>query len=310
MRYRLRRALEWLGYPFLLAALRFVRLYRRSFHGTSPLIHRASDVTGVHPVIDHYHEPLVMPSRHLAGGRRRELSKIDLCLDSQLALLGEFRWNDELRAIPRSTDDERRPYYDNPSFPPGDAETLHNVLRLFAPARMIEIGSGQSTKFALNALHRNGCGDLTCVEPYEAPWLEQLDATIVRRRVEELDLDLFASLEPGDVLFVDSSHVARPQGDVVRIFTEIFPVLRRGVLVHVHDVFTPRDYPREWIERRWLWDEQYLLEAMLANSARLEVVLAVNFLHHEHPEELHATCPALAERPGHSEPASFWLRVA
>jgi len=307
--HRVRRELERAGYPLLLGALRFVRLYRRSFHETSPLIHRATDATGVHPVIDHYHEPLAVPSRHLGQARRRELPAIDLRPDGQLALLREFDWSDELRAIPRKAPDETKPYYDNPSFPPGDAETLHNVLRHFRPRRVVEIGSGQSTKFALNALRLNGEGELTCVEPYEAPWLEGLGATIVRERVEDVDASLFAELEAGDVLFVDSSHVVRPQGDVVRIYTEILPALPSGVIVHVHDVFTPRDYPRAWIERRWLWDEQYVLEAMLASSDRYEVLLAVNFLHHEHRDALHATCPALAERAGVQEPGSFWLRV-
>jgi Methyltransferase domain len=310
VKQRLRHVVEWIGFPLLLAALRLVRMYRRSFHETSPLLHRATEATGVHPVIDHYHEPLIMPRLHLDRGRRRDLAAIDFRTPAQLALLREFDWNDELLTIPRRSDDERVPYYDNPSFPPGDAETLHNVLRHFRPRRVIEIGSGQSTKFALNALRLNGGGTLTCIEPYEAPWLEDLGVEVVRQRVEDVGPEPFRSLERGDALFVDSSHVVRPQGDVVRIYTEILPALAHGVLVHVHDVFTPRDYPWEWIERRWLWDEQYLLEAMLANGSRYEVVLAVNLLYHEHPAELRRTCPALAERAGRSEPGSLWLQVA
>jgi predicted O-methyltransferase YrrM len=308
LRYRARRAAEIAGSPLLYAALGVAKLYRPSFHRTSPTVYRAADRLGVYPVIDHYHEPLIRPNG--ARPRRRELPAIDFAVERQLRLLAEFDFADELAEIPWAPADELGPHYGNIAFPPGDAETFHNVIRRFRPSVVVEIGCGQSTKFAANALRLNGSGELVCVEPYENPWLDRLGAGVHRERVEQLDLGFFDRLGENDVLFIDSSHVVRPQGDVVHLFGEVLPRLRPGVLVQVHDVFTPWDYPADWMRRRWLWTEQYLLEALLADSPRYEVVLALHLLHREHPEELRRTCPALAAGRDPREPSSLWLRVS
>lgn len=84
-----------------------------------------------------------------------------------------------------------------------------------------------------------------CIEPYEMPWMEQSGVEVIRARVETVDQTVFRELEAGDILFIDSSHMIRPQGDVLCEFLELLPILRKGVIVHVHDVFTPRDYPTD-----------------------------------------------------------------
>src|SRR5690606_23330735 len=118
-----------------------------------------------------------------------------------------------------------------------------------------------------------------CIEPFENPWLDASGATIIRRPLEEVDRDLFASLGDGDVLFIDSSHVIRPQGDVLIELLEIVPSLQPGVFVHVHDIFTPRDYPARWVKDEVrFWNEQYLLEALLSCSTSFRVVGALNHL--------------------------------
>ncbi|MGH9124822.1 MAG: class I SAM-dependent methyltransferase [Acidimicrobiales bacterium] len=309
-RAHVRRVAEILGSPLLLAALAFTKLYRRSFHETSPVLYAVSDRVGVYPIIDHYHEPLAIPSRHLtaAPGERRHLPAIDLQVDAQLHLLGQFSFQDELRAIRRSSDGTLAPFYDNLAFSPGDAATLHNVIRHFQPGSVVEIGSGHSTRFCMHALRLNAAhgglpGQLTCIEPFESPWLEDMGVDVLRAEVQDVDPDVFSRLGPGDVLFVDSSHVVRPQGDVVHIFNEIIPALAPGVLVHVHDIFTPRDYPEEWLRRRWLWSEQYLLEALLSNNRRLGVLLSVNLLAVDYRPQFAASCPVLDDRL----PASFWM---
>jgi hypothetical protein len=101
-----------------------------------------------------------------------------------------------------------------------------------------------------------------CIEPYEAQWLEKLDVTTIREPVERLDKSLFRSLEKNDILFIDSSHMIRPQGDVLFEYLEILPILQSGVLIHIHDIFTPKDYLEEWLSQEVrFWNEQYLLEA-------------------------------------------------
>ncbi|MDP9225673.1 MAG: hypothetical protein M3P18_17900, partial [Actinomycetota bacterium] len=148
-----RALLERAGLPFLYAGLAVARLYRPSFHRTSRHIYRAADRLGVFPVIDHYHDPPVRPA--LDTRRTRRLPGIDLRVGEQLNLLSDFRYADELRAIPSQTNGSLSPYYDNPSFAPADSGVYHCLLRHFQPRRVIEVGSGQSTRFAANALALN-----------------------------------------------------------------------------------------------------------------------------------------------------------
>jgi hypothetical protein len=132
---------------------------------------------------------------------------------------------------------------------------------------------------------------------------------LVRERVEDLDLALFDQLGSGDFLFIDSSHVIRPHGDVTREILQILPRLKEGVIVHVHDIFTPRDYPDFWTrQERRLWNEQYLLEAWLSGNREVDIICALNWLKHNHWDALTGACPMLRRNPN-AEPGSFWMRM-
>jgi hypothetical protein len=145
-----------------------------------------------------------------------------------------------------------------------------------------------------------------CIEPFEAPWLESTGVRVLRQRVEEIDPTLFAELEENDMLFIDSSHIIRPQGDVVTEYLEILPSLPRGIIVHVHDILTPRDYLREWVvDRMVLWNEQYLLEAFLSGNDSWKIVGALNLLKHRHFAQLQRACPYLTPE---REPGSFYIQ--
>lgn len=116
-------------------------------------------------------------------------------------------------------------------------------------------------------------------------------------------------MEAGDILFVDSSRVIRPFGDVLTDFQPIIPKLAGGVLVHGHDIFTPGDYPESWLRReRRLWKEQYLLEVMLTHSQSYRTVLALNWMSHKHPEAVARAFPIMARHAG-SQPGAFWFKV-
>jgi hypothetical protein len=135
-------------------------------------------------------------------------------------------------------------------------------------------------------------------------WLNNLSGIeVLRQKVEQLDKKLFLELEENDILFFDSSHMIRPQGDVLFEYLEILPGLRSGVLVHTHDIFTPRDYPYQF-----LINEVKLLEAFMSCSSQFEIIIALNYLCHQHPVELSAKFPILGERIEYSEPGSFWIR--
>jgi len=195
---------------------------------------------------------------------------------------------------------------------PGDAEFLYQLIRAVKPCRLFEVGSGHSTLIARDAIKANAQENAAyrcehvCIEPFEAPWLERVGVTVVRKKVEDVDRSFFLQLEENDLLFIDSSHVIRPQGDVVTECLEILPTLRRGVIVHVHDIFSPRDYLKEWVaERKWLWNEQYLLEALLTENPHWKIVAALNLLKHNHFDELRRVCPHLTPD---REPGSFYIQ--
>lgn len=147
-----------------------------------------------------------------------------------------------------------------------------------------------------------------CIEPYEQPWLETIGVEVVRQVVEKVDMQMFDMLGVNDILFIDSSHIIRPQGDVVKEYLEIIPNLKPGVLVHVHDIFTPRDYLEKWIvDDVRLWNEQYMLEALISENAKVKIVVAANYLAHNWPEQLAEKCPVFSEQRVGCEPGSFWF---
>jgi predicted O-methyltransferase YrrM len=270
---------------------------------------------GIMPVRDHYYEPMINPVhlRHSLS-KERNLPAVDLNVQEQLAVLEQFSYQEELMKFPLDKAGELQFYYHNASFEAGDAEYLYSILRLKKPRRIVEIGSGFSTLIARSALIENQkdvgsqyqC-DHVCIEPYEQPWLEKLGTRVIRRRVEECGFELFTALDRDDVLFIDSSHVIRPQGDVLYEFLELLPLLRPGVLVHVHDIFTPRDYPRGWIvDEIRLWNEQYLLEGFLSFNSQFRIIGAVNFLTRTYPTEISRKFPIL-KMEIEKEPGSFWM---
>jgi hypothetical protein len=141
------------------------------------------------------------------------------------------------------------------------------------------------------------------------PWLETLPGVeVVRQRVEEVEATVVQTLKANDILFIDSSHGIRPQGDVLREVLELLPVLQPGVLVQIHDIFTPRDYPAGWVvDEVRLWNEQYLVEAFLSCNYRFSVIGALNFLSRRHPEQLARCFPVFREKACNCDPGSFWL---
>lgn len=298
-----------LAFPsaLLLRAIRGIGVHRL------PLSLRVLLRVGVFPVIDHYYEPAFdfrHPRRPLSAPR--PLPGIDWNVAEQLDLLDSFTFADELKSLPAKKPRHLGFYFENGTFESGDAEFWYQLIRLKKPRRIFEIGSGNSTLMAIEAIRKNRAEDSAyvckhvCIEPFETPWLEQTGVSVIRRKVEELDTAFFAELERDDVLFIDSSHVIRPDGDVVFEYLELLPTLKRGVIVHVHDIFSPRNYPRRWlVDEVRLWNEQFLVEAFLSHNDVWKVVGALNFLHHNHRDKLRSVAPFL--EPGR-EPGSLYLQ--
>lgn len=298
------------GCALLMKTIRRVGVYRMTL--SRAIFFRI----GVFPIRDHYYEPLFNPARlRRPLDQDRALPGIDFNVEEQLEWLRKFTFAEELLRLPRAAVGAHQYYYHNDNFSMGDAEYFYSLIRLVKPRRIVEAGSGFSTLLARAAIAANliendayRCRHV-CIEPYEMVWLEQLGGVeIVRARVEEVDRSLFESLEANDMLFIDSSHMIRPQGDVVCEYLEILPTLKRGVFVHVHDVFTPRDYPAIWVKDQVrFWNEQYLVEAFLTGNRDFKIVGALNFLKHHHADEIKRRFPALAAEFDACEPASLWI---
>ncbi len=170
------------------------------------------------------------------------------------------------------------PYWENVWFSTLDAASLIGFLLSRQPARYVEIGSGYSTMFARHAI-RSGAlkTNLTSIDPKPRASIDALCDRIVRSPLEKSDLKIFTGLEPGDVVFFDGSHRVYSNSDVTVFFLEVLPRLKPGVLVHVHDIFLPADYPPTWDQR--LYTEQHLLAAMLLCGAPpFDVVLPNYFV--------------------------------
>lgn len=296
--------------PTLLSAV-ILRLVRRIGVRRIPYTKQCLMKIGVFPINDHYYEPMFNPI-HLRSSlsQDRALPGIDWNQEGQLNLLKNLNYSQEISHWQTSA---TLPVFciENGSYESGDAEIWYGFIRHFKPKKIIEIGSGYSTLIAQQAIQKNfdesgEKAEHLCIEPYEQPWLETTGVVVIRECVEKINIDLFKSLAKGDILFIDSSHIIRPQGDVLYEFLEVLPNLADGVIVHVHDIFSPKNYPESAIIGDVLfWNEQYILEAFLTHNKDWKIISAVNYLKHQHFEKLKECCPFLDQS---REPGAFYIQ--
>ena len=303
---------DWLLALLVYPAAWILLRVRRNEVGKLPHCKKALLSVGVFPIRNHYYEPQ-FDYRRLAKplSKKRNLPAVALKMHEQLAFLRRMASAGHFEKIPIAADGVGGYPYDNNMFTRGDAEFWYQMICYLKPRRIFEVGSGYSTlmaRYAIDAIKQEeplySCKHI-CIEPYEMNWLEKTGVTVLREKIESLGTEVFAALAAGDILFIDSSHIIRPQGDVLFEYLELLPSLAPGVVVHIHDIFTPRDYLSEWLESKVLfWNEQYLLEAFLSFNAQFEGIAALNYLYHEHRGELREVCPMLTDQ---SEPGSFYI---
>lgn len=296
-------------FPLMLLSVPLFRMIRRYGVKYFPLSRFLFLKQGVFPIRDHYYEPLFQLPKDFEGGKKREL-QLTLSLEKQLQGLNRLQYSEELKTFPETAVTGGF-YVRNPNFGPGDWDLYYLLIRNHQPRNIIEIGSGFSTLVAHEAIRKNRqegvLTKMTCIEPYENQWLETLpDITLIRQTVETVSPDLFETLEENDILFIDSSHVIRPEGDVLFEYLTVLPRLKKGVIIHVHDIFTPRHYRSDWLDTEFrFWNEQYLLEAFLYFNDHFEIMYAANFLKKEACED---TARVLTSLTQNDEPSSFWMR--
>jgi predicted O-methyltransferase YrrM len=197
----------------------------------------------------------------------------------------------------------------NPMFGPGDACVYRAMLRLLRPSAILEIGSGYSTAIALDEAQAAELDGLriTCVEPFPQRLLGLLRVgdmtrlTLMRSPVQDVDLPVFDQLRAGDVLFIDSTHVVKAGSDVGWLFLRVLPRLAPGVVVHVHDIFWPFEYPAAWLAERRDWTEAYLVHAFLSGNDSWEILFFASWFWRCHLDRV----PAHLAR---EQPGSLWLR--
>jgi predicted O-methyltransferase YrrM len=190
-----------------------------------------------------------------------------------------------------------------------DGIILYCMLRHLQPKRVIEIGSGYSSALMLDVREKFLPKlDLTFVEPYPELLMSLIKPddtyTLIDKPLHEVDLKIFSNLEAGDILFVDSTHVAKPGSDVIDIYFKILPVLKKGVIIHIHDIFYPFEYPIEWIKETRAWNEDYIVRAFLYNNNAYEIILFNHYLNAHHQKELDKLMPDTSKNGG----GSLWLK--
>ena len=151
------------------------------------------------------------------------------------------------------------------------------MVRHFQPRRIIEVGSGFSSLVFGQAAAKNKSSALICIDPFPHEFRKSNGIpalqSLIEKKVQDVDLEFFSQLESGDILFIDSSHTVKIGGDVNYLFLEVLPRLKAGVIVHVHDIFFPFEYRRDWVlEEFRFWTEQYLLQAFLIFNSEFEVL--------------------------------------
>ena len=198
-----------------------------------------------------------------------------------------------------------RPRFDQDWFPGLDGAIAYSMVRELKPQKIMEVGSGHSTRFLAQAIQDEGLQTyLHSIDPQPRREIDRLCKQVTRSTVEGVALARFRELSAGDILFVDCSHIAMPGSDVDYLFTRVFPELNPGVVVHVHDIFLPYGYPQQW---RWRsYNEQNFLLAVLSGGKRYETIFPCAYMRRKFSTRI----DQLGFRaPEGSFEASYWLRV-
>jgi predicted O-methyltransferase YrrM len=281
---------------------------------------------GYHVLPVHFYTPIPSAAQLTTEvlQNRSDMVGIDLRPTEQLALLERFSstYSHVYDSFPVERTTIPYQYFrKNAYLSPVDAITLYGMVRHYKPSRILEVGSGFSTYVSAQAIrdsHAEGVEtELIAIEPYPNPVLQAgFDglSQLMSIPVQKASLSLFEALKANDILFIDSTHALKTGSDVQRIYLEILPRLQPGVVVHVHDVFLPYEYPEEWVlKNHTFWNEQYLLQAFLSGRDDFEVLHAVHYLMRDYPEQIQKAWNWQVI-PGHQRSTpfvrstSFWFR--
>lgn len=266
----------------------------------------------------HYYSPIISVDevkenqiKIWKGIDENTIEGVDLNEDNQIDLLSKLEFFYPLLPFQESKTKKLRYYYDNEYYRYSDAFFLFGMIHYLKPKKIIEVGSGFSSALMLdtNTLFFENKIALHFIEPYPER-LQSLmtdsdkkQVKIIVKKIQEVPLDFFGTLENGDILFIDSSHVSKCGSDLNYILFEILPVLNKGVFIHFHDIFYPFEYPKQWVFDGRNWNENYILRAFLMYNKSFKIKLFSHYLH-LHQAQYLKNMPITANDFG----GSIWLK--
>lgn len=291
--------------PLIGDVARFIGKYRTRV----PAGHFYSPIVSVEEVRRRESQIYPEPPRTLPGINLREEAQVELMKTFAQSYYPSVPFTDEPQ-------EGFRYYFVNKYFIHADATTLHCMMRHFRPQQIIEAGSGFSSAVMLDTNERflNQSVKFTFIEPYPGRLYSLLtpadhkQTAIFEKTLQDIPVEYFEQLQANDILFIDSTHVSKTGSDVNYFLFEIFPRLKPGVIVHVHDVFYPFEYPKAWVidgNGRFGWNEAYILRAFLMYQDKFEILFHNDFLQTFHADWLSKHMPTYATR---GRGSSIWLR--
>lgn len=242
-----------------------------------------------------------------------EIPGIDLRENEQFELLKNLAKH--IGSIPFSNDNNTdfRYYFDNSMFQHTDGSMLYAMILENKPKRIIEIGSGFSSAMMLdiNEMHPDSTCKLTFIEPYPERLNNLLGegdrakVEIIRKKIQDVDLSVFDELEENDILFLDTSHIIKTGSDVTFWTFNILPRIKKGVIIHIHDIFWPFNYSEEWIKEEKCYTEAYLIRAFLMYNDSFKILLFSSYLKTVFTDKFVEIVPFLDDYHGGG---SLWLK--
>jgi hypothetical protein len=267
------------------------RIFSRPFQKSNALMIRTAHPNG------HFYSPIVDPAELVSrldqlypaepkahGINFNDQSHLELIEYGLARFMPEYDYPEHGK-----TDSELDFFYtQNSQFSWLDARALFSFLRLWQPARIVEVGSGYSS-LLMSDVNRRFLKQtvIQCVEPFPRPFMHfaELGFELIQKPVQDVSIKFFTSLEAGDLLFIDSAHVCKTGSDVNYLFFQVLPQLKPGVRIHIHDIFLPFEYPKSWvIDENRSWNEQYLLQALLMFSSGFKVLFGNNYAFWRFPQ--------------------------
>ena len=267
----------------------------------------------------HYYSPVVSlddlaSRRDSIWHNKNKLIGIDLNTSEQENLFNALIDGSKNIPFPENKSEQYRYYFDNKTYTHADGLALFTMLNYFKPKKIIEVGSGFSSALILDTKDAflKYPIELTFIDPNPQDRLFKLlkeadykNTTIVSDIVQNTLPESFTKLEENDILFIDNSHVSKTGSDVNYLMTEILPILNKGVIVHIHDIFFPFEYPEDWIfEHRLNWNEIYTVHNFLLFNNAYKIIFFSDFIQQKYKSELHEKAPLFFK----GRPGGLWIQ--